>query len=122
MACTLNLSTTELLPEQIQNLVCLDRNCKQKMKLSGGTWTCMCGKERSEGQVTAMVAELVRKVMETIQMEALAGDFPLAVKSYSDILTKLYSVVAHPWRGLVMPEQMLWKAIRMVRGNRRCQE
>merc|ERR1711892_246465 len=121
-ACTLNLSTTELLPEQIQTVVCPDNDCRQTMNLRSGTWSCTCGKERSEVQVTAMVAELVRKVMETIQMEAMTGGFPLAVKSYSNILTALYSVVAHPWRGLVMPEQMLWKAIRMVRGNRRCQE
>jgi len=119
-ACTSNLSTTDLLPEEIQSVLCPDKECGQQMKLRGDTWVCMCDKERSEGQVKARVAELVRKVMDIVQMEALTGDFSLSVGRYRDILTDLYEVVTHPWRGLVMPEQMLWKAVRMVWGNRRC--
>ena len=103
-------------------MVCPDHECPHKMTLRGGAWTCKCGKERNEGQVTARVAELVRKVVDTVQMEALTSNFSQAVESYSSILSGLYSVVSHPWRGLVMPEQMLWKAVRMVWGNRRCLE
>ena len=82
----------------------------------------MCGKERSEQEVTSLVAHLVRRVMDTIKMEAMTGDFSKSVNSYRDILTQMYSVVEHPWRGLIMPEQMLWKAIRMLWGNIRCLE
>ena len=118
----MNLSTTEQLPDKITAVVCPDNNCGDKMKLRSGTWSCSCGKRRSENQVTGMVGEIMRKVMETIQMEAMTGDFSLSMQHYSDLICQLYSVVAHPWRGLVMPEQMLWKAIRMVKGNWRCLE
>ena len=118
----MNLSTREELPEQITAVVCPDNTCREQMVLRRGAWSCSCGKVRSESQVQAMVGEIMRKVMETMQVEAMTGDFSLSMQHYSDLISKLYSVVAHPWRGLVMPEQMLWKAIRMVKGNWRCRE
>ena len=49
--------------------------------------------------------------------EAKSPEFVCDV--YGDILEKMYTNVQHPWKGLVMPEQLFWKAIRMKSGNKR---
>ena len=52
-------------------------------------------------------------------MESMMGDdIGGALRSYCDILGEMYRVTEHPWAGLVMPEQMLWKAIRTMNGNK----
>ena len=122
LACEKDLPLTEQLPENPTNIICPENKCRLEMKTSGEEWLCQCGKRVGQKQVTALLADHMRKLMETMKMEAMTGDFMMSIKNYSNILKSLYSVAEHPWRGLVMPEQMLWKAIRMVHGNRRyCQ-
>ena len=86
---------------------------------------------------------MARRVMETVQAEVVKGDFRHSVKvrillqninfdyqlnvdlkdtfvfqEYSKCLEDLYKYVRHPFKGLVTAEQLYWKALRLVHGNR----
>ena len=85
------------------------------MDLNSDIWTCgSCGQTRNNSQLRQFLAAEVRRTLETLQTEeANSPDV------YGDILEKMYTNVQHPWKGLVMPEQLFWKAIRMRSGNKR---
>ena len=90
------------------------------MKLVGSTWSCPCGANVSVSDIKTVLSKQVKRTLETTRMEpALSDEVGAALhNSYCDILEEMYSVTCHPWAGLVMPERMLWKAIRTMRGNK----
>ena len=88
------------------------------MDLNSDIWSCSCGQTRNNSQLRQFLSAQVRRTLETSQMEeAKSPEFVCDV--YRDILEKMYTNVQHPWKGLVMPEQLFWKAIRMKSGNKR---
>ena len=89
------------------------------MKLVGSVWSCECGGQLSVSDVKSRLSRQVKRTLETARTEPVGSDdVGVAVQSYCDILEEMYSLTSHPWAGLVMPEQMLWKAVRTMRGNK----
>ena len=89
------------------------------MKLVGSVWSCECGGQLSVSDVKSRLSRQVKRTLETARTEPVGSDdVGVAVRSYCDILEEMYSLTSHPWAGLVMPEQMLWKALRTMRGNK----
>ena len=89
------------------------------MKLVGSDWSCDCGERRSCSDVKTSLSRQVKRSLETARTEPMMSEaVGGALQSYCDILEEMYSLTSHPWAGLVMPEQMLWKAIRTMRGNK----
>ena len=89
------------------------------MKLVGSVWSCDCGGQISISDVKTRLSRQVKRTLETARTEAVVSeDVGVAVQSYCDILEEIYRLTSHPWAGLVMPEQMLWKALRTIRGNK----
>ena len=56
--------------------------------------------------------------MRTVKMAQCDMDEESAGRVYKEILDDIYTTVSHPWRGLIMPEQLYWKAVRMTNGNK----
>ena len=89
------------------------------MKLVGSVWSCDCGGQISVSEVKNRLSRQVKRTLETARTESMVSeDVGVALRSYCDILQEIYSLTSHPWAGLVMPEQMLWKALRTIRGNK----
>ena len=89
------------------------------MKLVGSVWSCDCGGQLSVSEVKNRLSRQVKRTLETARAEPVVGeDVGGALESYCDILGEMYRVTSHPWAGLVMPERMLWKAVRTMRGNK----
>ena len=89
------------------------------MELKASVWSCTCGAKISPGDLKSLLSKEVKRTLETARLEtALSVDPGTAVRRYCDILDSLYRLTSHPWSGLVMPERMLWKAIRTMNGNK----
>ena len=89
------------------------------MNLVGSVWRCECGGQISVSEVKSRLARQVKRTLETARTEPVVSeDDGGALESYCDILQQMYSLTSHPWAGLVMPERMLWKAVRTMRGNK----
>ena len=89
------------------------------MKLLGSVWSCDCGGRVSISEVKSRLSKQVKRTLETARTESVVSeDVGVAVQSYCDILQEIYNLTSHPWAGLVMPEQMLWKALRTIKGNK----
>ena len=89
------------------------------MKLVGSVWSCECGGQLSVSDVKSRLSRQVKRTLETARTEPVESEeVGSALESYCDILDQMYHLTSHPWAGLVMPEQMLWKAVRTRRGNK----
>ena len=120
-ACAGGWATRDGLQDTVTRAVCPRPSCggRQLEGEAGSSWSCGgCGHQTSAAQLSAALARPVRRTVEAAQAEAgmAAGE---AVTVYRDILGELYCHATHPWKGLVMPEQLFWKAVRMSNGNKR---
>jgi len=117
-ACLSNHPTRDMLSESFRKVECSDKYCSKLMNLSSDIWTCSCGQTRNNSELRQFLSVQVRRTLETSEMEG--GNSPdFLCEVYRDVLEKMYKCVQHPWKGLVMPEQLFWKAIRMRSGNKR---
>ena len=117
-ACLSNHPTRDMLSESFKKVECSDKYCSKLMNLSSDIWTCSCGQTRNNSELRQFLSVQVRRTLETSEMEG--GNSPdFLCEVYRDVLEKMYKCVQHPWKGLVMPEQLFWKAIRMRSGNKR---
>ena len=60
----------------------------------------------------------VKRTLDTSQMETQMSAETVYM-TYRDICQQMGTLVSHPWRGLVMAEQLFWKSVRMLHGNKR---
>ena len=83
-------------------------------------YVCDCGHQFRVQQVRNQVSNLLRKSVETSQFDGDCGEESsrAALVSYESVLQEMSSLVHHPWKGLVIPEQLYWKSLRIVNGNK----
>ena len=116
LACEAEWPVRDQVSDKPGNVICSGAGCDNLMRASGDTWTCPgCGRSRDNAQLMSFLSAQVMKTMNTAQCDL---DEESARRVYKDILDDLYTTVAHPWRGLIMPEQLFWKAVRMTNGNK----
>ena len=113
-ACEGEWPVRDQMSDKVENVFC--SGCGMRMRRApSDTWTCPeCGGSRDSGQLQSFLST---QVMRTVNTAQSAMDEEGALRVYKDILDDLYTTVSHPWRGLIMPEQLYWKAVRMTNGN-----
>jgi len=117
-ACQLDLPRVENLPDQVATAVC--PRCRASMARFGDQWKCeQCSGTRKHAQLSGEVAEVMARVVAVSRKEAESGDYGSSLAELVKCLTGLHNLVKQPFRGLVVPEQLFWRALRMIRGNHR---
>lgn len=108
------------LSDQVQTVLCPTTSCRKTMKKESTRWVCSCGNKRNIEELNSLLANLVRRTLETVNIDQDCSEdnAKIAITKYVDILSELSSVLQHPWKGLVLPEQLFWKALRVVNGNK----
>ena len=115
-ACEGEWPVREQLSDSAETVFCVQKECDGLMsRTNTDTWACQCGKTRDNDQMKTFLSAQVMKTMNAAQYIL---DDESAKNIYKNILDDIYTVVSHPWKGLIMPEQLFWKAIRMTNGNK----
>ena len=116
-ACEEDYPIREKLSDNVSKVFC--PNTGAAMTLVGSVWSSDSGGQLSVSEVKTRLSRQMRRTLETARTEPVAREeMGEAVASYCDILEEMYRLTSHPWAGLVMPEQMLWKALRTMKGNK----
>ena len=115
-ACEGEWPVREQLSDSAETVFCVQKGCDGLMsRRNTDTWACQCGKTRDNAQMKTFLSAQVMKTMNAAQYTL---DDESAKNIYKNILDDIYNVVSHPWKGLIMPEQLFWKAVRMTNGNK----
>ena len=116
-ACEGAWPVREQLLEEVESVTCSKPGCEVKMRrVTSDTWSCPeCGRSRDNNQMRSF---LTTQVMRTMRAGQCDMDEESARRVYKEILDDIYTTVSHPWLGLIMPEQLYWKAVRMTNGNK----
>ena len=116
-ACEGDWPVRDRMSDAAENVMCGGAGCGHLMRrVNTDTWTCPeCGRCRDSAQLRSFLSSQVMRTVNTAQCDM---DEESARRAYKGILDDVYTAVSHPWRGLIMPEQLFWKAVRMTNGNK----